>query len=50
MRETDLELNTDSGSECEEAPELPVEGDINQLATPDNLTLSDFKFDIQLSI
>ena len=41
MRETDLELNTDSGSECEEAPELPVEGDINQLATPDNLTLSE---------
>ena len=41
MRETDLELNTDSGAESEEAPELPVEDDINQMATPDHLTLSE---------
>ena len=39
MRETDLELNTEhSGSESEE---LPIEDDINQMATPDHLSLSE---------
>ena len=41
IRETDLELNTDSGSESEEVPEVPVEDDSNQTATPDDHPLNE---------
>ena len=40
MRETDFSTDY-SGSESEEVPEIPVEDDINQTATPDHLSLSE---------
>ena len=40
MRETDFSTDY-SGSEFKEVSEIPVEDDINQMVTPDHLSLSE---------